>query len=75
MTEAGDPMKRWEYLSIQAVGNTSTTRKDGTDDVLNDLGAQGWELCGVIGSSAQGHARGIGSPGTLIFKREVAESW
>lgn len=55
------PMQRWKYLTV-AVDHDS-------NDVLNKLGAEGWEMTGIVGQIGyfDGHPRGLW--GWAFFKR------
>ena len=71
-------MQQWEYLTIGVTGSTwtaaertgrlppvETPRGESAwppDVLCNELGAQGWELCGVAGSADAGTY-------TMFFKR------
>lgn len=54
-------MTRWEYMAVQVdwrskhtedIGSQRLDRFDGLEDVLNRLGAEGWEAVGIDASSA-----------------------
>ena len=71
-------MERWEYLTVLVTGSTWTSRQATgklapiatprgesawpPDPLCDELGARGWELCGVAGSADA-------STYTMFFKR------
>lgn len=63
-------MTKWEY---RTVFNVMVPRKEGVqsdsllDDVLADLGQQGWELVSLI--VPQGPSYYFADPATAVFKR------
>lgn len=62
-----DPLKIWEYLYISLTDltrhspNPVPASPKSVTEALNELGAQGWELCAISGSP---------TPHQLYFKRE-----
>ncbi len=62
-------MQRWQYKTVKVeaegwMGGIVNVQE--LDDVLNDLGAQGWELTSVFDTNmAQGASREI----VAVFKR------
>jgi hypothetical protein len=52
--------EQWEYKRIEGVPD---------ENILNQLGAQGWELAGVVSDTGQTGHMPVYTTVTLIFKR------
>lgn len=61
-------MTRWEYHTLIVKG----VREGKMDKLLNELGAQGWELASVFAKS--GNLGGGLTRGVFVFKRPVVSS-
>ncbi|AKM78695.1 MAG: hypothetical protein UY31_C0045G0006 [Candidatus Wolfebacteria bacterium GW2011_GWE1_48_7] len=57
-------MKKWEYL-LEEINVGSVSAMKSAQSRLDDLGEQGWELCGTV---AQEYWLG-----RVIFKRELED--
>jgi Domain of unknown function (DUF4177) len=58
-------MPQWEYRAIHLSG----LPQDKKFDVLNDAGADGWELVGITTNNIAYLKREVAKPGTSFAKR------
>jgi hypothetical protein len=55
---------KWEYQILQANPHDSPKTVKNFEDSLNDIGKEGWELCGVVPSKKTNVT-------VFVFKRET----
>ncbi len=60
-----DEFKQWEY-HVQTVGSIFGTKDEVIDEMLNELGEDGWEAVSVFSPENSGKV-------TLVFKRPLSD--
>ena len=61
-------MDKWEYKVIKYSSEVKYLNKNENSKILEQIGLEGWELCGVVPIIVNGYNAGHAD---LIFKRKI----